>query len=57
MAESSSPAFNPPMGAPKPTDPMVEKVAMDRTDWGFRKGQAPAFQNGLPPISHVSNGR
>lgn len=58
MADSS-PAFNTPPGAGqvKDTDPMVMKVPMDKTDWGFRKSQTPAMQDGLPPINHVPNGR
>lgn len=56
MADSS-PAFNPPAAQVKDTDPMVEKVPMDRVDWGFRKSQAPAMEKGLPPIQHIPNGR
>lgn len=57
MADES-PAFNPPSTTVKDTDPMVSKVAMDRTDWGFRKEQAPSFNgDSLPPIQHVGNGR
>lgn len=55
MADNS-PAFNPPMGTVKDNDPLVSKVPMDKTDWGFRKEQQPAFQDGMPPISHVRNG-
>lgn len=55
MADQS-PAFNPPQGTVKDTDPMVEKVRMDRTDWGGRKVSQPSFQDGLPPIKHVPNG-
>lgn len=58
MAESSSPAFNPPMGTVKDNDPMVSKVPMDKTDWGFRKGAAPALDGSATgPISHVGNGK
>lgn len=54
-----SPAFNPPPGAVKDNDPMVAKVSMMETDWGFRKSQQPAFDTSesLPPIEHVPNGR
>lgn len=57
MAMSDSPAFNPPAGTVKDTDPMVMKVPMDRTDWGARKESQPSFQDGLPPVSHIPNGR
>lgn len=57
MADQS-PAFAQPAIQPKDNDPLVSKVAMDRTDWGFRKEHQPSFDQGsLPPISHVSNGR
>jgi hypothetical protein len=55
---ADSPAFNPTSIQPKDTDPMIAKVPMDKTDWGFRKEATPSFkENVLPPISHVSNGR
>ena len=56
MAESS-PAFMPPATTVKDNDPLVSKVAMDRTDWGFRREHQPEFREGMPPISHVPNGR
>ena len=57
MADQS-PAFNPPAGTVKDNDPMVSKVAMDKTDWGFRKEHQPSFNSdSLAPITHVPNGR
>lgn len=50
-----SPAFNPPAGQPRDTDPMVMKVPMASTDWGFRSSQAPDMKQDLP-VSHVKNG-
>lgn len=58
MADQS-PAFNPPNVTVKDTDPMVSKVPMKDTDWGFRSGQAPSFKtdSSQPPIQHITNGR
>lgn len=57
MAENS-PAFNPPQGTVKDNDPMVSKVAMTDTDWGFRKSQSPPMDGSATgPIVHVPNGR
>lgn len=56
MADQS-PAFNPPSGTVKDTDPMIIKVPMDRMDWAARKESQPQFQDGLPPITHIPNGR
>ncbi len=56
MADQS-PAFNPPMTTVKDSDPLVMKVPMDKVDWANRKSQQPTFQDGLPPIQHVGNGR
>lgn len=55
---ADSPAFNPPNMQPKDTDPMVSKVDMKNTQWGFREGQAPPMnQEAVPAISHIRNGQ
>ena len=43
MADSSSPAFTPPMNRVTDNDPMVIRVPMDKVDIGNRK----SAQNGL----------
>lgn len=56
MAGSDSVAFNPPVNTVKDKDPMVVKVDMTETEFGFRKSQAPAMQTENMTIRHVSNG-
>ncbi len=55
---ADSPAFNPPQGTVKDTDPMVQKVKMSATEWGFRESQARMVPTDSPatgPISHIPN--
>lgn len=54
-----SPAFNPPTNSlPADNDPQIVKVDMKKTDWSFRKSQAPSGGMGADgmSINHVKNG-
>lgn len=59
MADSNSPAFNPPINKlPPDNDPQIIKVDLTEVDWGFRK----SAQTGVMPsnsmtIKHVESGR
>lgn len=57
MADSSSPAFTPPVNTVKDNDPQIIRVPTDKVDFGFRQGCAPPMQNGGMALSHVKNGQ
>lgn len=57
MAESSSPAFMPPMNTVKDTDPMIVRVPQDKVDFGFRKSQQPPMKAEDMTLSNIPNGR
>ena len=57
MADSSSPAFTPPVNTVKDNDPQIMRVPLDKVDFGFRQGCAPPMQNGGMTLSHVPNGK
>lgn len=58
MAESSSPAFNPPMNRITENDPQIEKVSMTSTEMGFRSSQTPKSGLNSPgnTVRHIQNG-
>lgn len=57
MANSSSPAFNPPINHLIGDDPSIIKVPMDKVDFAFRKSATPTdgLRNDMR-IQHVPNG-
>lgn len=58
MADSNSPAFNPPANAVKDSDPMVIRVPLDKSDFGFRASQAKTVDmSNQMTLSHVKNGQ
>lgn len=56
MAGNNSVVFTPPMNRVTDNDPMVVRVPQDRTDWGFRKSQAPPQVNNLS-VANMNNGK
>lgn len=56
MADSTSPAFTPPVNTIKDNDPQIMKVPMDKVDFGFRKSAAPPMQNTGMTLTHIPNG-
>ena len=56
MAESNSRAFTPPVNTIRDNDPMIQKVPMDKVDFGFRKSQAVPIKSEGMALSHVKSG-
>lgn len=53
---SNSPIFNPPMNRITENDPQVVRIDQTKTDWGFRKSQAPPQAN-IFPLANLPNGK
>ena len=58
MADSNSPAFVPPVNAVKDSDPQIIRVALDKTDIGFRPSAAKSVDmaNSMT-LNHIANGK
>lgn len=59
MADSNSPAFNPPMNKlPADNDPQIVRVDLTESEWGFRKSQqGDVLKGNGMTIKHLENGR
>lgn len=55
MADSTSPAFMPPVNTVKDNDPMIFKVPMDKTDMGFRQSAAPPMRTADMTLATIPN--
>jgi len=58
MADNS-PMFKPPVPATAPdNDPMVSRINLTKTDWGFRQSQQKGFKGAEDfPVENIKNGR
>ena len=55
MAESNSPAFQPPVNKITDNDPMIVRIPLDVVDIGYRKSQMPADRNQMT-VRNLKNG-
>ena len=58
MADSNSPAFNPPMNRVTDEDPSIVRVPMDKVEIGFRRSQQNGLMDNNPfTVRNLKNGQ